>query len=370
MGGRSSVPPGGKKSGPPPAAPGGELPPSDMMRPAVLQAPRRFEVAERPTPRPRSGEALVRVAATAVCHTDLSIYTGQHPDVRYPVVLGHEATGVVEAVGPDVRIPVGARVVINPIIACGACDCCLRGDENLCRRAGLLGRELDGSLAEQVVLAERYLHPLPPEIGLEAATLIETLATVHHAQRRGRIHPRGSVGGLGQGATGLLHTRGAKLAGARPIVAVSRSPWKRDLARRMRADRTADPTGPARGYRRRGVGRPHHRLLSASPGGGGVRRLRARSRSRAADPHCSLTSPSDSSMPTRPRPRGSGPKRPRSVDSSARGYRCPTASASPLTPIGARLRSRASPGRHERSPAPGAPRRGAWRYRSGSPLLP
>src|SRR5437016_308596 len=98
-----------------------------MMRTAVLQAPRRFEVAERPTPRPGRGAALVRVAATAVCHTDLSIYTGQHPGVRYPVVLGHEATGVVEAVGPDVRIPVGARGVINPIIACGACDCCLRG---------------------------------------------------------------------------------------------------------------------------------------------------------------------------------------------------------------------------------------------------
>src|SRR5438477_281556 len=88
-----------------------------MMRTAVLQAPRRFEVAERPTPRPGRGAALVRVAATAVCHTDLSIYTGRHPGVRYPVVLGHEATGVVEAVGPDVRIPVGARVVINPIVA-------------------------------------------------------------------------------------------------------------------------------------------------------------------------------------------------------------------------------------------------------------
>src|SRR2546422_5646309 len=112
------------------------------------------------------------------------------------------STGVVEAVGPDVRIPVGARVVINPIIACGACDCCLRGDENLCRRAGLLGRELDGSLAEQVVLAERYLHPLPPEIGLEAATLIETLATVHHAQRRGGLDTAGAAVGVGPGPTG------------------------------------------------------------------------------------------------------------------------------------------------------------------------
>src|SRR5213596_2157940 len=139
-----------------------------MMRTAVLQAPRRFEVTEQPTPRPGRGEAVVRVAGTAVCHTDLAIYTGRHPGVRYPVILGHEAAGVVEAVGPDTSIGVGARVVINPIIACGACDCCVRGDENLCRRAGLLGRELDGSLAEHLVLPERYLHPLPPGIGLEA----------------------------------------------------------------------------------------------------------------------------------------------------------------------------------------------------------
>src|SRR3989442_3402163 len=204
-----------------------------MMRTAVLQAPRRFEVAERPTPRPGRGAALVRVAATAVCHTDLSIYTGQHPGVRYPVVLGHEATGVVEAVGPDVRIPVGARVVINPIIACGACDCCLRGDENLCRRAGLLGRELDGSLAEQVVLAERYLHPLPPEIGLEAATLIETLATVHHAQRRGRIHPRGSLGGVGPGGPGLPPTPGPQPPGGGPDRARSPRALEPRLAPRL-----------------------------------------------------------------------------------------------------------------------------------------
>ncbi|HEV8439925.1 MAG TPA: alcohol dehydrogenase catalytic domain-containing protein [Methylomirabilota bacterium] len=213
------------------------------MRAAVLTAPRRFEVTERQKPAPGRGEAVVRIAATAVCHTDLSIYTGRHPGVRYPVVLGHEATGVVEAVGPDCHLAVGTRVVINPIIACGACDCCVRGDENLCRRAGLLGRELDGSLREQVVLAERYLHPLPASLSLEAATLIETLATVRHAQRRVSIQPGEAVVVLGQGATGLLHTQFAKLSGASPVLATSRSAWKRDLARRMRADATIDAAG-------------------------------------------------------------------------------------------------------------------------------
>src|SRR2546429_4892632 len=98
-----------------------------MTRAAVLEAPRRLEVAERPKPLPGPGEAVVRVAATAVCHTDLAIYTGRHPGVRYPVVLGHEAAGTVEAVGTDSPVGGGARVVINPIIARGGLGCCTPG---------------------------------------------------------------------------------------------------------------------------------------------------------------------------------------------------------------------------------------------------
>ncbi len=212
-----------------------------MTLAAVLQAPRRLELLTRPTPVARRGEAVVRIAATAVCHTDLEIYTGRHPGVRLPVVMGHEATGVVEAVGDGVaRVQPGQAVLLNPIIACGACDSCARGHGNLCRNAGLFGREMDGSLAEHVVLPESYLYPLPAHVPLAAATVIETLATVRHAQERARIAPDESVVILGQGVAGLLHTQLAKLAGACPVVAVSRSPWKLELARRRHADRVVN----------------------------------------------------------------------------------------------------------------------------------
>jgi 2-desacetyl-2-hydroxyethyl bacteriochlorophyllide A dehydrogenase len=212
-----------------------------MTRAAVLEAPRRLAVVERATPAPGRGEALVRVAATAVCHTDLEIYTGRHPGVRYPVVMGHEASGVVEAVGAEVtRLRPGQRVVINPIIECGACDCCARGQGNLCRRAGLMGRELPGSLAEHLVLAEGYLHPFPEHLSPVTATLIETLATVRHGQERARVGAGDSVVVLGQGAAGLLHTQLARLAGATPVIAVSRSALKLAMARRMKADHVID----------------------------------------------------------------------------------------------------------------------------------
>jgi len=206
------------------------------MRTAVLQAPRKLEVIERRKPEAGPGEAVVRTAATAVCHTDLSIYTGEHPGVRYPVVMGHESTGVIDSLGEGVsRLTSGQHVLINPIIACGQCDQCARGAGNLCRNAGLFGREVEGSLSQYVKLSSRYLYALPPRLPLDAATLIETLATVRHAQHRVGVSTAESVVVLGQGAAGLLHTRLAVLTGATPVIAVSRTRWKLDMAERMGA---------------------------------------------------------------------------------------------------------------------------------------
>src|SRR3989454_8154465 len=107
------------------------------MLAAVLQAPRRLELLTRPMPVARRGEAVVRVAATAVCHTDLEIYTGRHPGVRLPVVMGHEATGVVEAVGDGVaRVQPRQAVLLNPIIPFCAGGPFAPGPRNLRRKAG------------------------------------------------------------------------------------------------------------------------------------------------------------------------------------------------------------------------------------------
>jgi 2-desacetyl-2-hydroxyethyl bacteriochlorophyllide A dehydrogenase len=210
-------------------------------RTAVLDAPRKFAIVDRAMPVAASGEVVVRIAATAVCHTDLSIYTGAHPGVRYPVVMGHESTGTIESIGPGVAgLAPGQAVIINPIISCRHCDACLRGAENLCRNAGLFGREVEGSLGQYVHLEARYVYALPSQLPLADATLIETLATVRHAQQRAGLRPGESVVVLGQGTSGLLHTQLAVLAGADPVIAVSRTKWKLDMASRMGAHHVLD----------------------------------------------------------------------------------------------------------------------------------
>src|SRR5690606_21837220 len=105
-------------------------------------------------------------------------------------VLGHESTGVVESLGSETSgLRPGQPVIINPVITCGHCDSCNRGLEHLCRNAGLFGREVEGSLTDYVRIPTRYLYPLPGALALDAATLVETLATVRHAQRRACLQP-------------------------------------------------------------------------------------------------------------------------------------------------------------------------------------
>ena len=209
------------------------------MLTAVLKAPKTFEIIERPVPTPEAGEVLVETAATAICHTDLGMYLGHSPGTKYPVVLGHESTGTIAAVGPGVdNLKTGQKVIINPIIACGHCDQCKRGARHLCRNSGLFGREVEGSLNQFVRLEARYVFPLPESLSLADATIIETLATVRHSQDRTGIKPGESVAILGQGTTGLLHTRLAVLSGADPVIGITRTGWKLEMASKMGAHHT------------------------------------------------------------------------------------------------------------------------------------
>ncbi|MFQ5861234.1 MAG: zinc-binding dehydrogenase [Dehalococcoidia bacterium] len=195
-----------------------------------------MELTEAPPPAPSAGELLVEMKATAICGTDLHIYTGQTV-VTFPRVPGHESAGVVREVGQGItQFSPGDTVVLNPSLSCNNCELCILGKENLCPYGGIMGREADGSLREYLTVPQTLAFKLPAHVSFAEGALIQPLSTVVHSQCQADIKPTESVVVVGQGASGLMHTRLSKLAGAYPLIAIGRSQWKLDLAQQMGAD--------------------------------------------------------------------------------------------------------------------------------------
>lgn len=176
----------------------------------------------------------MRVDSVGICGTDLGIHSGDIP-VEYPRVMGHEIVGTVANEGTS-HTEVGARVLVDPGVACGACRQCREGRSNICTRGWLLGRDRDGGLRERLAVPSTNVHPLPDAIDIQLAPLLQVLATCVHAQRRTSIFPRESVVIVGLGVTGLLHLQLAKLRGAHPVIGVTRSARKLELASALGAD--------------------------------------------------------------------------------------------------------------------------------------
>jgi 6-hydroxycyclohex-1-ene-1-carbonyl-CoA dehydrogenase len=206
-------------------------------------------VEEWPMPEPGPGEVLVRVAACGVCHTDLHYLDHGTPTFKPPpLVLGHEVSGTVEAVGRGVASAApGDRVLLPAVLPCGGCRACREGRENLCERGRMLGNHVDGGYAEYVAAPAKDLVSLPEEIPLvEAAIIADALTSPFHAVvRRGRVAPGDRVVVVGCGGIGLNLVQIAAALGAR-VIAVDRVEEKLEWARRLGASATVHPPSTER----------------------------------------------------------------------------------------------------------------------------
>jgi Zn-dependent alcohol dehydrogenase len=216
---------------------------------------------------PRRGEVLVRVAAAGVCHSDVHLADGRLGEGRWPMVLGHEGAGVVEAVGPDVDgLAPGEHVAFCFVPGCGACRACRRGRPTLCEPAGancVAGtlmdgtsrlRALDGTVLQHGLMvacfAQFAVVPAAGAVGLPAALPLWQAAllgcgavTGIGAVKRAGVRVGASVCVIGCGGVGLQVIAGARLAGAGTIVAVDRDPDKLARALRRGATHAVDATG-------------------------------------------------------------------------------------------------------------------------------
>ena len=185
------------------------------MRQLVYLGPGRMELQEGPEPTPGRGEVVFETEAAAICGSDLHGFREASPRRVPPLVMGHEAVGRVAAVGDGVDATrIGERVVLRPLLACGACEPCREGRPNLCRDGRLVGRDLTGAFAERFVVPERAAVPLPEGVPADGATLIEPLANAVHVTSRS-VRDGDDVLVIGAGPIGVLMARMALERGAR-----------------------------------------------------------------------------------------------------------------------------------------------------------
>ncbi|WSA80110.1 alcohol dehydrogenase catalytic domain-containing protein [Streptomyces sp. NBC_01799] len=181
---------------------------SAHSRSVTIERPGEHRLTSGPVPEPGPGEVRVRVVAAGICMSDREVYDG-HRDpayVRYPVVPGHEWSGVVDALGAGVDPALlGRRTVAEGFRSCGSCERCRSGETSLCTSGyDETGFTRPGAFADHVVVPARLLHPLADDADLRAAALLEPAAVVAAAVRAGAPEPGERIAVVGAGTLGLL----------------------------------------------------------------------------------------------------------------------------------------------------------------------
>jgi L-iditol 2-dehydrogenase len=214
------------------------------MRALLLRDYRRLELADMPRPEVGPDDVLVRVAACGICGSDVHGYDGSTGRRVPPIVMGHEAAGVVEAVGAHVtKFKPGDRVTFDSTIYCGQCEFCRGRRPNLCDRREVLGVSCGdyrrhGAFAEFVVVPERIVYKLPDSAPLEHAALIEAVSVAVHAVRVTPLATGDVVVVVGAGMIGLLVIQALRHAGCGRVLAVDVADDRLALARQFGAGMT------------------------------------------------------------------------------------------------------------------------------------
>jgi len=207
------------------------------MLQAVMTDPGKITFKQIEKPEVRETEVLLNVKRIGVCGSDIHVYHGLHPYTQYPIVQGHEVSGIVSEVGKKVKgINIGEKITITPQITCGDCYSCRNGMENICENLKVMGFQTNGAAQEFFPVPYQNVVKLPDNISFDHAALIEPIAVGIHALEQG-----GNISGkkvliLGAGTIGNLTAQSAKALGASSVMITDINNYKLDMAKECGID--------------------------------------------------------------------------------------------------------------------------------------
>jgi len=207
------------------------------MKASVFLGQGKVEIREIPKPEPLKGEVLIKVGLCGICGTDVHIFSGELRVAKPPVVLGHEVSGEIIALGEGVEsFRVGERVSIDPVVTCGQCEFCHNGRTNLCQKQSVIGYIRNGGFAQNMVAPVSHVYRLDGNTRFEAGILVETLACVINGIDRLQFKAGHSAMILGAGTVGLLWNQILKKSSVTRLLQTDLIPYRREKAKKLGAD--------------------------------------------------------------------------------------------------------------------------------------
>ncbi|MCH2202445.1 MAG: alcohol dehydrogenase catalytic domain-containing protein, partial [Fuerstiella sp.] len=218
------------------------------MKALLLSEYKKLDLVELRQPEIGADDILIQVQACGICGSDIHGWDGSSGRRIPPLVMGHEASGVVAAVGSNVtEFATGDRVTFDSMVSCGSCWFCSHGDANLCENRMVLGVSCGdyrryGAFAEFISVPARIVYHIPDTLSFEHAALIEAVSVAVHAANRTPIRLGDTAVVVGSGMIGLLVIQAVRLAGCSRVIATDVNDHRLDVARTLGADFTINAT--------------------------------------------------------------------------------------------------------------------------------
>ena len=212
------------------------------MKALLLSEYKQLAVTDFDDPEVAPNDVLIQIRACGICGSDIHGYDGSSGRRIPPLVMGHEAAGVVSAVGSEVsQFAIGDHVTFDSTVSCGHCYFCHRGDINLCDNRRVLGVSCDeyrrhGAFAEYVAVPQRICYHLPESLSFEHAAMIEAVSVAVHAANRTPVTLGDTAVVVGSGMIGLLVIQAIRLAGCSTVIAIDLDENRLEKAMLLGAD--------------------------------------------------------------------------------------------------------------------------------------